>query len=276
MPYCPAFRLVTLLLLSLSGLGAGAADKFILLQSTTSTQNSGLFDYLLPQYEALSGVEVRVIAVGTGQALKNAASGNGDVLMVHARKAEEQFIADGFGVKRYPVMYNEFVIIGPAADPAGIGAATKLTDALQRIAATKSLFVSRGDDSGTHKRELSLWQASSIKPDAAKDNWYKDTGSGMGRTISVAVELGAYTLTDQGTWISYGDRGDHSVLFAGDPQLFNQYSLILVNPKAHPHTKVEQGEAFIRWMLGERGQQAIGAFKLNGQQLFYPNAGSAD
>ncbi len=249
-----------------------AAEDFILMQSTTSTQNSGLFDHLLPLYQGFSGTEVRVVAVGTGQALKNAASGNGDVLMVNARKAEEQFIADGNGVERFPVMYNEFVIIGPHSDPAAISGATNVGEALRKIAAAETLFISRGDDSGTHKRELSLWSATGLNIDAATHDWYKDTGSGMGRTLSIAIELGGYTLTDRGTWISYGNRGEHRVLFEGDAALFNQYSLILVNPARHKHVKAKAGQAFIDWMLGEAGQAAIAAFRLNGEQLFYPNA----
>ena len=251
---------------------AVADSNFILVQSTTSTQNSGLFDFLLPQYQSHSGTEVRVVAVGTGQALKNAASGNGDVLMVHAKTAEEKFIADGNGVERFPVMYNEFVIVGPAGDPAAIADAGNISEALHQIANSGTLFISRGDDSGTHKREKSLWQAANLSIDPATHDWYKDTGSGMGRTLSIAIELGAYTMTDRGTWISYADRGAHKVLFEGDQALFNQYSLILVNPERHQHVKAKAGQAFIDWMLSDAGQSAIGAFKLNGEQLFYPNA----
>ncbi len=253
---------------------ANAKENFILVQSTTSTQNSGLFDHLLPAYRALSGVEVRVIAVGTGQALKNAADGNGDVLMVHARDAEEKFIAQGNGVKRYPVMYNEFVIIGPANDPAAVADATSVVEAMRRIAAAGALFVSRGDDSGTHKREQQLWLSAGLDVNAANSRWYKDTGSSMGRTLSIAIELGAYTLSDRATWIAWPRRGTHRVAFEGDPALFNQYSLILVNPARHPHVKAAAGQAFIDWMLSEAGQQAIAAFKVNGEQLFYPNAGT--
>ena len=266
-----------MLLLALSCLlcsAALAADDYILVQSTTSTQNSGLFDHLLPRYQQHSGTEVRVVAVGTGQALKNAADGNGDVLMVHARAAEEQFIRDGHGVQRWPVMYNEFVLLGPAADPAGIRTAASAAEALSRIATTATAFVSRGDDSGTHKRELLLWREAGITIDPATSSWYKDTGSGMGRTISIAVELGAYTLADRATWIAFRDRGQHRVLFDGDPGLYNQYSLIQVNPERHPHVRAQAAQAFISWMLGPEGQNAIAAFRVGGEQLFYPNAGS--
>lgn len=249
-------------------------DAFIMMQSTTSTQNSGLFDYLLPRYSADGGTEVRVVAVGTGQALKNAANGNGDVLMVHAREAEEKFIADGHGIAREPVMYNEFVILGPNDDPAGVAAADGVDDALQRIAASQALFVSRGDDSGTHKREQQLWKAAGLKPDPAQQSWYKDSGSGMGRTISIAVELGAYTLSDRATWLAYAKRGVHGVVFEGDPRLFNQYSLIVINPERHPAVKLKLAQAFVDWMLSPVGQSAIANYRLGGEQLFYPNAGS--
>jgi tungstate transport system substrate-binding protein len=251
---------------------AVADDDFILMQSTTSTQNSGLFQHLLPQYQMLSGTEVRVVAVGTGQALKNARDGNGDLVMVHARKAEEKFVSDGYGVIRHPVMYNEFVIIGPDSDPATLAAAGSATEALRRIAASAAPFVSRGDDSGTHKRELELWAAAQLAPDAATDEWYKDTGSGMGRTLSIAVELGAYTLTDRATWLAHQKRGDHRVLFSGDRSLFNQYSVIKINPRRYPSVRADAAQAFIDWLIGPRGQAAIAAFRLAGEQLFFPNA----
>lgn len=253
-----------------------AAEDHILLQSTTSTQNSGLFDVLLPQYQALSGTEVLVVAVGTGQALKNAADGNGDAVMVHARAAEEKFIAAGNGVKRHPVMYNEFVLVGPPDDPANLRSVKTAAQALQLIAKSAAPFVSRGDDSGTHKRELELWRAAGVSVNPAIDSWYMDAGSGMGRTLSIAVELGAYTLSDRATWIAHQQRGDHRVVFAGDPLLFNQYSLILINPERHPQVKAEAAQAFIDWLLGPQGQAAIAAFRLAGEQLFFPNAGTAN
>lgn len=249
-------------------------ETHILLQSTTSTQNSGLFDHLLPLFQATSGIEVRVVAVGTGQALRNAAEGNGDAVMVHARTAEERFVADGFGVARIPVMYNEFVIVGPPADPADVGAASSLDDAMQRIASTKSPFISRGDDSGTHKRERALWAGTGIGVSADTHDWYKDSGSGMGRTLQIAAELGAYTLSDRATWLAQNNREALPVLFAGDAALFNQYSIILVNPERHPHVKAAAATRFIQWLTGDEGQAAIAGFRLGGEQLFFPNAGT--
>ena len=257
--------------LAVSG-AAAAAERFILLQSTTSTQNSGLFDAILPDFTAKTGIEVRVVAVGTGQALKNARNGDGDVLLVHAREAEEAFVSEGYGVARFDVMYNDFVIVGPPADPAGIAGLSDATAALKSIAAAKAPFASRGDDSGTHVKELALWRAAGVDPTAASGSWYRETGSGMGATLNVALGMGAYTLTDRGTWIAFKNKGNFGILVSGDARLFNPYGVILVNPARHPRVKAEDGQAFIDWLTGPEGQAAIAAYTLNGQQLFFPNA----
>jgi tungstate transport system substrate-binding protein len=252
---------------------ANAAERpYIVLQSTTSTQNSGLFDYLLPMYRKLSGVEVRSVAVGTGQALRNARSGDADVLLVHAKSAEEEFVAEGYGVARYDLMYNDFVVVGPKSDPARVGGATDVVGALRKIANASAIFASRGDDSGTHKKERALWAVTGIDIDAASGTWYRETGSGMGATLNIATGNGAYVMSDRATWIGFKNKRDFSVQVEGDSELFNQYGIILVNPKKHPHANVEAGQAFIDWLLSEPGQQAIGAFNVNGKQLFYPNA----
>jgi len=249
-----------------------AEDNFIIVQSTTSTQNSGLFDHILPLFTKKTGIEVRVVAVGTGQALKNAENGDGDVVLVHSKPDEEKFVADGFGVKRYDVMYNDFVIIGPASDPAKIGGLKDAVQAFKQIAETESPFASRADDSGTHKAELKVWQDAGLDPKAASGTWYLETGSGMGATINLAVAKGAYALTDRGTWLSYTNKDDFKVLVEGDPKLFNQYGVILVDPAKHPNVKAKQGQAFIDWLTGPEGQAAIASYKIDGQQLFFPNA----
>ncbi|NKC15655.1 MAG: sulfate transporter [Gammaproteobacteria bacterium] len=251
---------------------AMAASDPVLLQSTTSTQNSGLLDYLLPKFTAAMGIEVRVVAVGTGQALKNARNGDGDVLLVHAQDAEEQFVARGYGVQRFDLMYNDFVIVGPRHDPAGLSGLDNAVDALRAIAGQAALFASRGDDSGTHKRELGLWRLTGIDSSAASGGWYLETGSGMGATLNTAVGLRAYTLTDRATWIAFGNKTDFAVLVAGDHQLFNQYGVILVNPDRHPHVNAAGGRALIGWLLGRHGQAAIAQYQIAGQQLFFPNA----
>ncbi len=258
--------------LALSG-PAPAGERFILLQSTTSTQNSGLFDAILPAFTAASGIEVRVVAVGTGQALKNARNGDGDVLLVHAVGAEKAFVSEGYGVARLDVMYNDFVIVGPPADPAGIAGLSDATAALKSIAAAAAPFASRGDDSGTHQKELALWRAAGLDPVAASGTWYRETGSGMGATLNLAVGMGAYALTDRGTWIAFKNKGNFGILVAGDERLFNQYGVILVNPARHPRVKAEDGQAFIDWLTGPDGQAAIAAYTLGGEQLFFPNAG---
>ena len=215
---------------------------------------------------------MRVVAVGTGQALKNAENGDGDVVLVHSKPDEEKFVADGFGVKRYDVMYNDFVIIGPASDPAKIGGLKDAVQAFKQIAETESPFASRADDSGTHKAELKVWQDAGLDPKAASGAWYFETGSGMGATINLAVAKGAYALTDRGTWLSYANKDDFKVLVEGDPKLFNQYGVMLVDPAKHPNVKAKQGQAFIDWLTGPEGQAAIASYKIDGQQLFFPNA----
>lgn len=253
--------------------GAATEDRFILVQSTTSTQNSGLFDHLLPIYEAQSGVDVRVVAVGTGQALRNAANGDGDVLFVHAKDAELAFVAEGYGVSRADVMYNDFVIVGPASDPAGVAGETDVTAALRQIAEAEAPFLSRGDDSGTNKAELRLWAESGIDAQDASGGWYRETGSGMGATLNTGIGMGGYVMTDRATWIAFGNKAGHRILVEGDPRLFNQYGIILVNPEVHPRVKAELGQGFVDWILSPEGQAAIASFKLDGQQLFFPNAG---
>lgn len=253
--------------------GSGAAqDKFIIVQSTTSTQNSGLFDYILPIFLEKTGIEVRVVAVGTGQAIKNAANGDGDVLFVHAKPAEEQFVADGDGVQRFDVMYNDFVIVGPPADPAGIAGSNDVVAALTKIAEAKAPFASRGDDSGTHKAELGLWKAAGIDASAASGEWYRETGSGMGATLNAGTGMGAYVMTDRATWISFGNKGDYQIAVEGDAKMFNQYGIILVNPEKHPNVKADMGQQFVDWVISAEGQDAIASYKIDGQQLFFPNA----
>jgi tungstate transport system substrate-binding protein len=259
--------------LSLATPTARASEPFILVQSTTSTQNSGLFDHLLPLFRAETGIEVRVVAVGTGQAMRNAANGDGNVLFVHAKSAEEAFVAEGYGVSRADVMYNDFVIVGPAADPAGVAGGRDAVAALAQIAATEAPFLSRGDDSGTNKAELSLWSETGIDAKAASGSWYRETGSGMGATLNTAIAMGGYVLTDRATWIAFGNKQDHAVLVEGAPRLFNQYGIILVNPEKHPHIKADLGQTFVDWILSDTGQAAIAAFQVDGQQLFFPNAG---
>jgi tungstate transport system substrate-binding protein len=263
---------LTLIVLFLSTPSSFAGEKSILLQSTTSTANSGLYDYLLPMFTGKTGIRVNVVAVGTGQAIKNAMNGDGDVLLVHAKTAEEKFVADGYGVERFDVMYNDFIIVGPPADPAKVAGTKDAVSALKTIAESKAIFVSRGDNSGTHKKEKQLWQAAGVNPTGGSGTWYRETGSGMGATLNAAVAMNAYTMTDRGTWISFKNKGDFHILVEGDNALFNQYGIILVNPEKHPHVKAEQGKAFIDWILSEEGQHAIASYKLDGQQLFFPNA----
>jgi tungstate transport system substrate-binding protein len=250
-----------------------AANEFITVASTTSTEHSGLFKHLLPAFTKATGIDVHVVAVGTGQALDMGRRGDADVEFVHNRIGEEKFLAEGWGVKRYPVMYNDFVIVGPASDPAHVKGLS-LNAALQRIDHEKASFLSRGDKSGTNAAELRSWKAAGI--DIAKDKgpWYKETGSGMGPTLNVASGMDAYTLTDRGTWLSFKNRGNLVVLVEGDKALFNQYGVMLVNPAKHPHVKREAGQKFIDWLLSPAGQANIAAYKIDGQQLFFPNAGT--
>ncbi|MGH6621975.1 MAG: substrate-binding domain-containing protein [Alphaproteobacteria bacterium] len=260
---------------ALSPNDTAAAEKFIIVQSTTSTQNSGLFDFILPKFTKKTGIEVRVVAVGTGQAIKNAANGDGDVLLVHAKPAEEKFVAAGEGVKRFDVMYNDFIIVGPEKDPAGVAGMKDVKAALKKIAAAQAPFASRGDDSGTHKKEQSLWKATGVDVAKASGGWYRETGSGMGATLNTAVGMGAYALTDRATWIAFKNKGNFKITVEGDKDLFNQYGVILVNPKKHANVKAAEGQAFVDWLIGPEGQAAIAAYKRNGEQLFFPNGPSS-
>lgn len=252
---------------------AGAlAEPFIIVQSTTSTANSGLYDHLLPQFEAETGVEVRVVAVGTGQAIKNAQNGDGDVLLVHAKAAEQRFVAEGYGVERFDLMYNDFVLVGPSDDPAGLGGLETAAEALAAIAEAEAPFASRGDDSGTHKAELRLWSGAAVDPSEASGGWYRETGSGMGATLNIAVGMNAYALTDRATWTKFANKGGHQIVFEGDPALFNQYGVILVNSERHPNVRAEAGQLFIDWLLSPAGQEAIASYRVEGKPLFFPNA----
>jgi tungstate transport system substrate-binding protein len=252
--------------------GALAADEFILLQSTTSTRDSGLFDHVLPRFTAKTGIEVRVVAVGTGQALKNARNGDADVVLVHARDLEEAFVAEGYGTERLDVMHNDFVLVGPAGDPAGVRGGREAAPALRAIAAARAAFASRGDDSGTHRRERALWSAAGIDPTGESGSWYRETGSGMGTTLNTAAAMGAYALTDRGTWIAFENKRDLEVLVAGDPELFNPYGVIPVSAERHPHVKADLARRFVDWLVGPEGQAAIASFRLDGQQPFFPAA----
>jgi tungstate transport system substrate-binding protein len=268
------FLALLLLVLAANDAAFGQDRPFIVVQSTTSTQNSGLFDHILPVFTARTGIDVRVVAVGTGQALKNAMNGDGDVLLVHAKPDEEAFVAAGWGVRRYDVMYNDFVIVGPTDDPAGIAGSTDAASALRQIADTKSAFVSRGDDSGTHKTELALWRNAGVDPRGASGSWYREAGAGMGSTLNTAQAMQAYVLTDRATWVSFGNKAGLDVLVAGDPKLFNQYGVILVNPARHPRVKAKEGQTFVDWLIGPDGQAAIAGFRVGGEQVFFPNARS--
>ncbi|MGE0858610.1 MAG: substrate-binding domain-containing protein [Gammaproteobacteria bacterium] len=254
-------------------LAAQAADRpYVLLQSTTSTQASGLFDALLPRFTAATGIEVHVIAVGTGQALANCRAGNGDLALVHAPDAEARFVADGEGLAREPLMYNDFLLVGPTDDPAGVQGAPDAAEAFRRIATRGAVFASRGDLSGTHVREQTLWKAAGYSPDPALHRWYRDTGSGMLPTLNVARELSAYTLSDSASWATYRERQGLAALLVGGPGLRNQYSLILVDPRRHPHVHAVEARRLHDWLLGAEGQAAIAAFRPHGRQLFMPNA----
>ncbi|HEV3239624.1 MAG TPA: substrate-binding domain-containing protein [Casimicrobiaceae bacterium] len=265
-------RVLLATVLSCAALVAPGAERYITVASTTSTEQSGLFGYLLPIYERQASVQVRVVALGTGQALDVARRGDADVVFVHARSAEEAFLAEGHGVRRYPVMYNDFVLIGPKDDPAKVGGGKDIVIALRKIEASRAPFVSRGDRSGTHMAELSLWKDAGIEIAKAKGPWYRDTGQGMGPALNTAASMGAYLLADRGTWLAFKNRGDLTILVEGDKRLFNQYGVILVNPEKHPTVKKELGQQFIDWLISPAGQKAIADFKINGEQLFYPNA----
>ena len=250
-------------------------QKFITVASTTSTEQSGLFKHLLPGFEKKTGIQVRVVALGTGQSLDLARRGDADVVFVHARSAEEKFIAEGHGVKRIPVMYNDFVLIGPRADPAKIGGGRDVVEALKKIRGASAPFVSRGDRSGTHTAELDLWKAAGIDIAKEKGPWYRDTGQGMGPALNAASSMNGYILADRGTWLSFKNRGDLAILVEGDKRLFNQYGVILVNPEKHTSVKRAEGQAFIDWIASPEGQKAVANFKIGGEQLFYPNAHEA-
>ena len=264
----PAYGLALAALLSL----AWAAERFITVASTTSTEQSGLFKHLLPIFEKKTGIQVRVVALGTGQALDMARRGDADVVFVHAKAAEEKFAAEGFGVKRLEVMYNDFILIGPKSDPAKVAGGTDILDALRKIKAAAAPFVSRGDRSGTHIAELELWNMAGI--DIAKDKgpWYRDTGQGMGPALNTASSMNAYLLADRGTWLSFKNRGDLVIVVEGDQRLFNQYGVMLVNPAKHPHVKKDLGQAFVDWVVSPEGQEAIADYKIGTDQLFFPNA----
>ncbi|MBK1669687.1 sulfate transporter [Rhodovibrio sodomensis] len=247
-------------------------DRYIIVQSTTSTEASGLFEHLLPKFERMTGIDVRVVAVGTGQAIRNARNGDGDVLFVHHTPSEYKFIADGHGKRRFDVMYNDFVIVGPKDDPAGIAGLDSVTKALTKIAKSGAPFASRGDDSGTHKKELGLWAQTDVNPRQASGNWYRETGSGMGATLNTAVQMGAYTMSDRATWLNFGNKKNFEILVEGDPRLFNQYGVMVLNPEKHPHVKEGMAQAFVDWLVSQDGQQAIANYRLKGQQAFFPNA----
>jgi tungstate transport system substrate-binding protein len=259
-----------------STLAVGAKESYIVVASTTSTEASGLYEYLLPKFEKKTGIDVRVVAVGTGQAIDIAERCDADVLLVHHKPSEKAFVAKGYGVERHPLMWNDFVIVGPASDPADIEAVKNAAAALEKIARQEALFASRGDDSGTHQRELAFWKAAGIDPTQASGTWYRELGQGMGPTLNIAAAQNAYTLTDRGTWISFDNRGNLEILVEGDPRLRNPYSVILVSPKHCPTVKAEAGQRFIDWLTSEEGQEAIGSYQLNGQQLFHPKATDPD
>jgi tungstate transport system substrate-binding protein len=267
------FAISLVALIALGTISAQAQERFITVASTTSTEQSGLFTHLLPRFEHKTGIKVHVVAVGTGQALDLARRGDADVVFVHARSAEEKFLAEGHGVKRYPVMYNDFVLLGPKSDPAKIGGRKDILDAFKKLEAARAPFVSRGDKSGTHLAELDLWKAAGIDIDKVKGPWYRDTGQGMGPALNTASSMNAYILTDRGTWLSFKNRGDLIILAEGDERLFNQYGVMLVNPDKHPSVKKELGQMFVDWVISPEGQQAIAVYKINGEQLFFPNAG---
>lgn len=274
---CSRRALIASALLLLSGGFASAADQFITVASTTSTRDSGLFDHILPIFKSRTGIDVRVIALGTGQALDTARRGDADVVFVHAKPAEEKFLSEGFGVKRFPVMYNDFVLIGPKADPAGVLGTKDIVAALTTIMKKNVPFISRGDNSGTHQAELSLWKVAGVDIPAERKagrlgEWYREIGQGMGAALNMAAASDAYVISDRGTWISFKNRGNLVAAVAGDKRLFNQYGVMLVNPQKHLAVKKDLGQRFIDWLISPEGQRAIAEYKINGEQLFYPNA----
>jgi tungstate transport system substrate-binding protein len=264
--------MIRALALMLACATAQAQTGYITVASTTSTEQSGLFRLLLPAFEKKAGFQVRVVALGTGQALDMGRRGDADVVFVHARELEEKFVAEGHGVKRFEVMYNDFVLVGPKSDPAQVSGAKDIVAALRKIKAAQALFASRGDKSGTHFAELQLWKAAGVDIAKEKGPWYRDTGSGMGPTLNTAAGMNAYALADRGTWLSFKNRGNLVISVEGDQRLFNQYGIILVNPAKHPHVKKDLGQAFIDWIVSPEGQVAIAGYKIGGEQLFFPNA----
>ncbi|MCA0423005.1 MAG: extracellular solute-binding protein [Proteobacteria bacterium] len=249
-----------------------ADNRFITVSSTTSTTDSGLFKELLPRFKAKTGIEVRVVSQGTGQALDTGRRGDADVVFVHAKPQEEKFVAEGFGVKRKPVMYNDFVLIGPKSDPAGIKGSKDIAAALKAVQAKGAAFVSRGDKSGTHSAELTLWKVADVDIDKDRGGWYREIGQGMGAALNTASAMNAYVLADRATWLNFKNRGELDIVVEGDKRLFNQYGVILVNPVKHPHVKKADGQIFIDWLVSPEGQKAIADYKINGQSLFFPNA----
>ena len=266
-------RFAALLILLLMPAVATAQDNSIVVASTTSTEDSGLFRHILPLFKAKTGIDVKVVAQGTGQALDTARRGDADVVFVHAKAAEEAFLAEGFGVKRHPVMYNDFVLIGPKGDPAGVAGTRDIVAALKALRDRQVTFISRGDRSGTHVAELALWKAAGIEVGPNTGAWYKSIGQGMGAALNTAVALNAYVLSDRATWLAFGNKADLVIAVQGDKRLFNQYGVMLVNPLKHPHVKAAAGQRFIDWLVSPEGQRAIADFHINGEQLFYPNAG---
>ena len=265
------FAAVALLTVAITSM-AQASDKYITVASTTSTANSGLFDHILPVFQERTGIEVRVVAVGTGKAIRLARNGDADVLFVHHKPSETKFIEDGMGVKRFDVMYNDFVVVGPKNDPARVKGTKTATGGLAKIAASGQPFASRGDDSGTNKKELSLWKSAGTDPKNASGSWYRETGSGMGATLNVASGMNAYALTDRATWLKFKNKGELEILIEGDPALFNQYGIILVNAARHPHVKTSLGQQFIDWVISKAGQDLINEYQINGNQAFFANA----
>ena len=259
------------LLLFLGPPKTSLSKEFITLQSTTSTQNSGLYDYILPIFSDKYNIDVRVVAVGTGQAIKNAQNCDGDVLIVHSQTSEENFVESGYGLYRQNLMYNDFIIIGPQNDPAEINSSQNAFEVFKKIYNAKSIFSSRGDESGTHKAETKIWNEINLETNKFNGNWYRELGLGMGATLNVAVQMDAYTLSDRATWLAFNNKRDHKILFEGDKSLFNQYGIIPVNPKKCPTVKFNLSEKFIYWMLSKEGQNKIASFKINGHQLFFPN-----
>lgn len=266
-------QLVLALLAALvAAMPANAQEKFITVASTTSTEQSGLFGYLLPAFSNKTGIQVRVVALGTGQALAVGRRGDADVEFVHDKVAEAKFIAEGYGVGRKDVMYNDFVLIGPRSDPAKVAGDKDIVDALKKIQAARAPFVSRGDKSGTNAAELRLWKMAAIDPVTGRGTWYRETGSGMGPSLNTASSMNAYLLSDRGTWLNFKNRGELTIVVEGDGRLFNQYGVMLVNPAKHPHVKKELGQAFIDWLVSDEGQKTIASYKIGGEQLFFPNA----